>query len=332
MLDMRRLRVLHELKLRGTLARVADALAYSPSAVSQQLAQLEREVGVPLLQKSGRRVLLTPQGEVLAERAGSLLDALDEAESAVTASLGSVSGTVRLAVLQSAAHAIVPRAIALVARRHPDLRVLTIEREPDAALFEVAARDFDLVIAEQYPGRTRAMRPDLDRVLLGLDALRLAVPPHVTVSAADASEGLPASVRHVPWVMEPSGTASRSWALQLCRQSGFEPDVRFETADLMAHVRLIRTGSAVGILPDLLWAGDVPSVRLLDLPGSPQRELFTSARASNAARPGVVAVREALADAVAEISARSTSDAWGPLPIERTQSPALRSSHDSHDR
>ncbi|WP_437583872.1 LysR family transcriptional regulator [Paramicrobacterium sp. CJ85] len=304
MLDMRRLRVLHELKLRGTLSAVAEALSYSPSAVSQQLAQLERETGVSLVRKAGRRVVLTPQGEVLAAHAARLLDDLDAAQAAVSGTLEGVSGTVRLAVFQSAAHAIIPRAISLVAERHPHLRVITVEREPDAALFEVSARDFDLVIAEQYPGHTRALRPDLDRVPLGSDAIRLAMPPET--DAADAPRAtagsFAAAVSTRPWVMEPEGTASRSWALQLCRGAGFEPDVRFETADLMAHIRLIRSGNAVGLLPDLVWAGEEPSVHLVDLPGSPHRDVFTSARPSNATRPGVVAVREALSDAVSEIA------------------------------
>lgn len=302
MLDMRRLRVLHELRLRGTLSAVADALAYSPSAVSQQLAQLEREAGVPLIQKAGRRVVLTPQGEVLAAYAARLLDDLEEAEAAVSQTLTSVSGTVRLAVFQSAAHAIIPRAIALVAEQHPSLRVITVEREPDEALFEVSARDFDLVVAEQYPGHTRAHRADLDRVPLGTDAIRLAMPQGATTTAISTIDDFAAAVRHRAWVMEPQGTASRSWALQLCRGAGFEPDVRFETADLMAHIRLIRSGNAVGLLPDLVWAGETPSVGLHELPGNPQREVFTSARPANASRPGVVAVRAALAEAVAEIA------------------------------
>ena len=93
------------------------------------------------------------------------------------------------------------------------------------------------------------------------------------------------------------GTDSREWAEQLCRAAGFEPDVRFETADLMAHIRLIRSGNAVGLLPDLVWAGEAPSVELVDLPGHPEREVFSSTRLAAADRPGVVACRDALARA-----------------------------------
>lgn len=308
MLDVRRLRLLRELKIRGTLAGVAEALAYSPSAVSQQLALLEKEVGAPLLQKVGRRVQLTAQAEILVEHTAHLLDRLEEAEAEVNASLTTVSGTVRVAVFQSAAHAVIPKALTLLAAEYPQLRVEITEREPEVGLFEVSARDFDLVIAEQYPGHTRAHWPDLDRVNLATDALRLALPP-VDAPASRSPLARPPVIEPVeitrledtaglPWVMEPEDTAARQWATQLCRSAGFEPDVRFETADLIAHIRLIQSGNAVGILPDLLWAEAAPTVKLLDLPGGPRRTIFTAARRSSAGRPGVLAVREALGRAV----------------------------------
>lgn len=175
MLDVRRLRLLRELKIRGTLAGVAEALAYSPSAVSQQLALLEKEAGVVLLKKVGRRVQLTPQAEILVEHTTHLLERLELAEADLTASRTTVSGTVRVAVFQSAALAVIPRALTLLAEEYPSLRVEVTEREPERGLFQVSARDFDLVLAEQYPGNTRAHWPDLDRVNLATDALRLAM-------------------------------------------------------------------------------------------------------------------------------------------------------------
>lgn len=293
MLDVRRLRLLVELQRRGTLAAVADALSYSPSSVSQQLDVLEREVGVPLLVPAGRRVQLTPQALVLVEHAAAVLDRLEEAEADVARSLTDVGGTVRVAVFQSAAHAVVPQALTLLRAEHPALRVEVTEREPEAGLFEVAARDFDLVVAEQYPGRTRPLLADLDRVPLAADAIRLALPADAP-PRADLD-----TVADHPWVLEPRGTASREWAEQLCRAAGFEPDVRFETADLMAHIRLIRSGNAVGLLPDLVWAGEPATVRTVPLPGDPHREVFSSVRLASAGRPAVVAVRDALRQAAA---------------------------------
>ncbi|MFF2273661.1 LysR family transcriptional regulator [Agromyces sp. NPDC058136] len=304
MLDVRRLRLLVELSRRGTLTAVAEALSYSPSSVSQQLALLEREAGVPLLVQVGRRVQLTPQALVLVEHGRAILDRLEEAEAEVARSLTAVGGTVRIAVFQSAAHAVVPQALTLLRAEHPALRVEVTEREPEVGLFEVAARDFDLVVAEQYPGHTRSHREELDRVHLAADAIRLALPPHPVSRPTNLAQAA-----GLPWVLEPEGTASREWAEQLCREAGFEPDVRFETADLMAHIRLIRSGNAVGLLPDLVWAGEAPSVRLVDLPGHPEREVFTSTRQAAATRPAVVACRDALARAARATATPSSAAA-----------------------
>jgi len=292
MLDLRRLRLLRELKIRGTIAAVAEALAYSPSSVSQQLALLETEAGVPLLTKSGRRVQLTPQAEMLVAHTELLLDRVELMEAELVTSLTEVRGTVRLAVFQSAALGIIPQALTLLASEHPELRVEITQREPENALFEVWARDFDLVIAEQYPGHAAPRQPDLDRVGLCEDELRLGVPRGSGIrSIADAAP--------VAWVMEPRGTASRHWAEQVCRQAGFEPDVRFETADLQAHIRLVESGNAAALLPDLVWAGREPSVELVSLTGNPTRTVFTSVREASRERPTIVACRDILRRSVA---------------------------------
>ena len=282
MLDLRRLRLLRELKIRGTIAAVAEALAYSPSSVSQQLALLEAEAGVPLLTKVGRRVQLTPQAEVLVSHTTQVLERMELMQAELDSSLTEVRGTVRLAVFQSAALGIIPQALTLLAAEHPALRVEITQREPENALFEVWAREFDLVIAEQYPGHSAPRQPELDRVALCRDELRLGGAP--SLGAASAR----------PWVMEPRGTASRHWAEQRCRMAGFEPDVRFETADLQAHIRLVESGHAVALLPDLVWGGRTPSISLTSLDGSPTREVFTSVREASRERPAIVALRDVL--------------------------------------
>jgi len=289
--ELRRLRLLHELALRGTLASVAEALSYSPSTISQQLAQLEKDAGVPLLIPDGRRVRLTEHGVALAAHAARALE-LEEQIRGELESLQPGIAPVRVAVLQTAAQAILPSALALLAEREPGLRVEIAEVPPEEGLFELSARGFDLVIAEQYPGHTRAHRAGLERETLGSDPIRLALP---TDDPADGVSGL----RDRAWVMEPAGTAARQWAVQQCRAAGFEPDIRFEIADLTAQVRLIAAGRAVGVLPDLVWADLEPPVRLLDLPGHPVREIFIAARSSSMSRTGIRAVRDALRDAFA---------------------------------
>lgn len=293
MLDIRRLKLLRELGIRGTLAEVAEALAYSPSSVSQQLALLEKEAGVELLRKVGRRVALTPEALVLIEHTDELIAALDRAEAALAASQRDVRGTVRLAVFQTATLALMPATLRTLREQYPELRVEMVQHEPETALHETWARDFDLVVAEQYPHHAAPHYPGLDREHLTVDALRLAVPPSAIAGSFDGLRSLSDAAR-APWVMEPHGAASRHWAEQLCRSAGFEPDVRYETADLQAHVRLVETGNAVAFLPDLVWVGRDMKARVVELEGTPQRTLFTSVRTASLGHPVLTAVRAAL--------------------------------------
>jgi len=294
MLEIRRLVLLRELAVRGTLAAVAEALNFSPSAVSQQLSLLEKETGMTLLRKAGRGVRLTPQAEVLVESAGEVLDTLERAEARLQASLTRVSGRVRVAVFQSAALALMPATLRAMAERCPDVRVEMVQREPEEALRETWARDFDMVIAEQYPAHAAPHHPGLDRHALTTDAIRLALPAE---EAALHPVGSLDEARAMPWVMEPRGAASRHFAEQLCRSTGFEPDVRYETADLQAHIRLVESGNAVALIPDLVWAGRDTSCRLLGLPESPRRTIFTAQRLAGAASPAARAFRETLEEA-----------------------------------
>lgn len=293
MIDVRRLRLLRELSGRGTIAAVAEALHVSPSSVSQQLSQLEHDVGIELLRKAGRRLELTPAAEVLVEHADRILSQLEEAESAAIGVSGEASGTLRIAVFQSAAVAFMPSLLSELAAAHPRLRVTMSQREPEEGLRETAAHEFDVVIAEQYPNHAAPRYPSLDRVPLTTDALRLVVPAHddrwAGVRSIDDAAGL-------PWAMEPPGAASRHWAEQLCRQAGFEPDVRFETDDLEAHIALIESGSAVAVVPDLMLVRRRPDARLIELPGAPRRAVFTSVRRSSVDAPAIRACRAALAE------------------------------------
>jgi DNA-binding transcriptional LysR family regulator len=293
MLDLKRLALLRELKLRGTIAAVASSLAYSPSSVSQQLSLLESEIGVPLLVKSGRRVRLTPAAELLVEHTTALLERVELLESELGEFGSAPSGTVRMAVFQSAALGIIPQALTLLATEHPTLRVEITQREPESALAAVWAREFDLVIAEQYPGHAAPRSDELDREPLCSDMIRLGAPTDAVQSLADAAS--------LPWVMEPRGTASRHWAEQTCRLAGFEPDVRFETADLQAHIRLVESGHAAALLPDLVWGTRAPTIRVLELPSRPRREVFTSARRSGSASATISACRDVLARSVEEL-------------------------------
>ncbi|MFV0435473.1 MAG: LysR family transcriptional regulator [Leucobacter sp.] len=295
MLEMKRLRLLWELRARGTVAAVAEALNYSPSAVSQQLGILEREAGVPLLRKSGRNLEFTAAGSALVAEAEALLAGLERAEAALHRVRAEVTGTIRVAAFQTAMLAIVPGAMRRLREQYPGLRVEVVQYEPGAALQETWARGFDLVVAEQYPGHSAAHFRGLDREPLASDSIRLGIPP---VGSGDprfdrVTEIL--DLAELPWVMEPQGAATRHWAEQACRVAGFEPDVRYETADLQAHLRLIESGNAAALLPGLVHVGVPRNMRLVDLEDDPRRTIFTATRSALGSHPTLIAVRAALA-------------------------------------
>lgn len=331
MLDLHRLRLLRELKHRGTLAAVADALSYSPSSISQQLSVLEKEVGVPLLEPVGRRVRLTAQAEILVAHTEAVLERLERAEADLAASLRGLTGTLRVAAFQTAALALVPDALSLLRDAHPRLRIEITQREPESALPALLARDFDLVITEEYPGQPGPRPAGIEYAELGEDEIQLALPTgaptpagrpehaggaanagHVehaalaehTAHAEDAGRAEGRGVRGlagVAWVMEPEGTASRQWATRLCREAGFEPDVRFESTDLLLHLRLVERGLAAALLPGLVWAGRPPTVQVDRLPAEHRiRRLFTASRRGGGEHPAVRAFRTALADGFAD--------------------------------
>jgi DNA-binding transcriptional LysR family regulator len=294
MLDIHRLRLLRELDRRGTLAAVARALSYSPSAISQQLTQLEAETGATLLEHVGRGVRLTEQARILVRHTEVILERLELAEAELAASMTEVTGTLRVASFQSVLLALVPAALSVLAGRHPGLRVQLTQRDVDIAFAGLLAHDFDVVLGEEYPGLPQPRIPGVDEEDLTYDEMRLAVP-----RSGPWCQDTLARLAGAPFVFDPDGIVAGQWARTVCRSAGFEPDVRFASGDLLLQVRLVETGHAVAFLPDLLWTDRAPdTVVLHHLPGRPHRRLFTGVRSGAGRQPAVQAFREALRSTV----------------------------------
>src|SRR5215471_2287479 len=287
MLDLRRLRLLRELARLGTITAVAEALSYSPSAVSQQLTALEKEAGVRLLEPAGRRVRLTAQAGLLVAHTEVLLEAMEQAEAALAQSLNQIAGTLRVAAFQTAVLTLVPPALTQLEHQHPRLRVEVIALEPEAALPALIAGEFDIVLGEEYPGHPLPRPRETERHDLLTDELRLVTP------AGWGERSLP-QLASRPFVMEPAGTTAREWATAVCRQAGFEPDGRYTSTDLQIHLRLVEHGLAAALLPDLSGARDRHDVVTHPLPGRPHRQIFTTIRRGATRQPKIKAFTAAL--------------------------------------
>jgi DNA-binding transcriptional LysR family regulator len=294
MLDVHRLRLLRELHRRGTLAAVARALSYSPSAGSQQLSQLEAEAGVRLLEPVGRGVRLTPQALLLVDHADAVLQRLELAEADLAASLTEVAGTVRVASFASVLLRLVPTALSRLAEEHPRLLVRFVHKDPGPAFEALLSHDVDLVLGEDYPGVPEPRLPGVYEEDLGQDLLHLALPATGPLSVHTTV----ADLADAPWVMDPDNTASGGWERAVCRAAGFEPDVRFITTEPLLQAHLVQTGHAAGLLADLLKADIHHTLRLLPLPDSPTRRLYTGIRASSRKHPAVRAIHNSLLEAL----------------------------------
>ncbi|MGB4137099.1 MAG: LysR family transcriptional regulator, partial [Microbacterium sp.] len=244
MLNTHRLRLLLELRRRGTIARVAETLKYDPSSISHQLRMLEKEAGTPVIEPFGRGVRLTDAGEILAEYAVEALEVLERAEAAVTASFTEARGIVRIATFLTAAHTFVLDAVLTLRRELPllDLRITHLAAED--ALQSLASHDFDIAVIEEFPSDPAVVMGRTARRLLMTDAMLLVGPP-------ESGEPDIAALADARWAMEPEGTPARAWAVAECRRAGFEPHVAFESSDPFLHARLASAGAAHAFLPAL---------------------------------------------------------------------------------
>jgi DNA-binding transcriptional LysR family regulator len=290
MLDLRRLRLLRELSERGTIAAVADALRFTPSAVSQQLAMLERETGVPLLERAGRGVRLTDAAVVLVEHAAALLERASVAEADLAAAAGTVMGRGRIAGFQSVLVQIAMPAIEALSRSAPRLRCEVVEAEPEHALPALALGDLDLVLGDEWPHQPWRLPAGLERHELVRDPVRLVLPGgHAATSLGElAGEA---------WVTGHPGMAWEEMIQRTCRElGGFEPDIRHRANDATIALALVARGQAVTLLPELPLAGRVPGVEVRPL-GPVSRTIFAVTRSADAARPSTQALLAAVRDA-----------------------------------
>jgi DNA-binding transcriptional LysR family regulator len=304
-LDLRKLLLLRELQARGTVSAVAEALAFTPSAVSQQLALLQRQAGVPLTERVGRRLKLTAAGERLVEHAEALLARVEEAEADLQAAAGAVHGRLRVASLQTPLLSLVPPAVSALTARHPDLRVELFEVEPEQSLPALALGEFDLAIAEEYDDAPRRRLPELAREELCRDEVLVVLPAEHPL-AADGGPVPLAELAGEPWLSAHSDTQFAQSQLRACRVvGGFEPDVRHWANDIAILVELVASGQGVGMLPALARAERDPRVAVRPIAvARPARTIYAFTRRSGAARPAVRALVGALRDAAAALPER----------------------------
>lgn len=281
MLDARRLRLLCDLNRLGTIAAVAQVRAYTPSAVSQQLSALEREAGMPLLERTGRRVALTAAGQVLVRHAETVLAALEEAGAALAAVRSGPAGPVRIGAFPSAMRTLLPHVLVTLGREHPALELSVTELDPVAVPGALRERTLDVGLLNDYDIAPAGTDHTLESVPLLEETVHLAEP-------AGTAGGTLTAAADAPWIMATPGTLCHEVTLRVCRAAGFAPRARHHADDFGTVLALVAAGQGVSLVPELAAAAAPAGVRLSAL--ATRRRTRIAFRRGAAAHPAIAAV------------------------------------------
>jgi DNA-binding transcriptional LysR family regulator len=250
MLDVRRMKVLREVAVRGSFSAAAEALSFTQSAVSQQVAALEREAGTILVERSARGVRLTEAGEAVVRHADAILARLSEAESELEAIAGLRGGRLRMATFESAGASIMPLAIARFRERHPAVELTMTLQDTDEALAGLRTGDLDLALTEGALDLVAAPE-GIELVHLLNDPMYLALPKHHPI--AHKARLKLSDLADDAWIQGhvTSRCACNRLALSACQRAGFEPRVAFESSDWSAVQGLVAAGVGVSLIAEL---------------------------------------------------------------------------------
>jgi DNA-binding transcriptional LysR family regulator len=294
MLDVRRLRVLHAVSAHGSVTAAAAALGYSAPAVSQQLAALEREIGMRLTERAGRGIELTPAAAILVGHTDALLARLDAAESDLAALRDQVSGRVALAAFPSAAAAIVAPAWAALARSAPQVQLELTEMEPEESLPALARGELDVAVAHEYDLLPRPLDPLFERRELLSDPVLLAVRDDAPLASAPDRPVPRGTLYGQPFLAPRDHTSCAEMIQRACARAGFVPRVVARATDFAVLLSLVAAGAGVTLVPELAARRLPPGVRLLPPAEPVTRQVFTVSRRGGDRKPAVRVVLDAL--------------------------------------
>ena len=292
-IDLRKLRLLSELDRRGTLAATAAAMHLTPSAVSQQVAGLSRELGVPLLEHHGRGVSLTGQALLLLTHADAVQEQLERARAALDAWSTGTVGRVRVASLSTGISALVAPAMTRLRRERPELQVTVSEYDADDAIARLDNREVDVVVAVDFIGAPSRQDSRYHRVDLITDVMDAVLP--IGHPLAD-----PAGIKLIDladevWVGGEVDVACSQIAVGVCAAAGFTADIRHHCAEWDAVAALVAAGAGVALVPRLAQPLRQEGIVVCPVLGQPaSRLLMALARAGGQADPGIAAMLAAL--------------------------------------
>jgi DNA-binding transcriptional LysR family regulator len=294
MIDLAALSALRAVDTHGSVVAAADALGFTPSAISQQVKRLERQTSVTLLERVGRGVMLTREGRHLVDSGSRLLADLESIESGLHQQAGTVAGHLRITAFSTAMRGLVAPRVRDLRTAHPDLTLTLTEREPWEAIEIVASGQADVGVAHSWGDVPLTIPDHLATTSLAADVADVIV--HASHSLATRASVTPHDLVDEGWIATPEGTICREWLTRMYQGTGRHPLIAHQSMEFQSHLALVRAGLGVALVPRLgreELTDDLVALRAHD--PVPTRDIVAVHRRSMAESPAVQAVVRALA-------------------------------------
>ncbi|RLV09845.1 LysR family transcriptional regulator [Streptomyces griseocarneus] len=285
MLDINRLRALHAVAVHGSISGAAAALGFTPSAVSQQIAKLERETRTALLDRHARHVTLTPAAEALAETARQVVALLEQAETGLEAQRRTPRGTLRLAAFPTACRSLVPGMLAELARQYDELDCRLVEADPSHALGLVTEGEVDMAIVHDWHNVSLVVPSALATYEIGEDVGDVLV--HENHPMADRRGLTLDDLLDQRWISHSPGAMCHSWLERTFTDRGLRPDIAYYVEEFQSQIALVAAGVGAAVVPRLGRGPLPPDVRAIPLDPGPHRKIYAVWRRQTGSRPSV---------------------------------------------
>ena len=299
MLHLERLQALHAVSTFGSVTGAAEALRLTPSAVSQQLGKLQRDVGQRLIEPYGRGVRLTPAGTLLAERAHAILSEVENAESELDRHRNHVIGDLEIAGFATAARAILPQTVSRLRKQHHQLKLRVSERQPDEATRLVVAGHLDIALVNDWMNAPLVLPDGVQRVLIMNDPVDLAVPADHPLAGRASVELTELSAE--PWITWPYGAICHEWLTQTLRQHGLTPEVTHTAEEHQTQLAMVAAGLGIAVMPRL-GRGSIEGVSIVRLKPTFSRQIYAIFRTLASERPAIAVTVSAMHEVAQQLA------------------------------
>lgn len=284
-MDIGRLRALRELSIRKTMAAVAEALYVSPSAVSQQIALLEDEVGIRLVERRGRGVVITPAGQQLVKRAERILIEIESAKAEIAEQKSEISGELRVAAFPSVAAAVIPKVVHELAFLHPHLTIQFDEMEPAESIAALRSWQTDVAIIDDLNMPTGALDPGIETIFLMEDVFNVMVSrDHMLSEKPTVKLG---ELKNERWAIDTASDTYTKMLAEACQAEGFKPNIVARCKGFEVTIALIRQGYGISMLPGLRASHDLEDVWVCRIVPEIRRKIFLAYRAEEKQGPAL---------------------------------------------